>query len=87
MTRVIVRASAGLLRLSMMKRPSSQRATRIETPDFDAFASELSAAIWNELIEKPSFYTLELKDYADIFAAVSRSLLPYYVASQQLPPL
>ncbi len=52
--------------------------TRIPAEDFDGLVSALAAAIWNHLIEKPSFQSATLNLYADIFEAVAESLKPYH---------
>jgi hypothetical protein len=49
----------------------------IPSTEFDRLVSDLAAAIWNRLIEDPSFPSPELHFYADVFEAVQRSLDRY----------
>jgi hypothetical protein len=53
------------------------RSAEIRTADFEALVSDVAAAIWNQLIEKPSFNQLRPSDFPDIFEAVGRSLRNY----------
>jgi len=54
-----------------------KRSTAIYSSDFEGFAAEVAADIWNKLIETPSFRTLRLEDYAGLFEAVEDALQRY----------
>jgi hypothetical protein len=53
------------------------RAHRIEqlrATELEALVSEVASAVWNELIEKPSFSALQFQDYITVFDAVLHAL-------------
>ena len=51
--------------------------TKIKSADFEAFVSEVAAAIWNQLAEKPDFNDLRFRDFPSIFEVVKHTLHPY----------
>ncbi|OGR89614.1 MAG: hypothetical protein A2992_02190 [Elusimicrobia bacterium RIFCSPLOWO2_01_FULL_59_12] len=53
------------------------RTKPVVSPDFEAFASEVAAAVWNQLIEIPAFSALRCSDYASVFEAVAGTLSNY----------
>ena len=57
-------------------------ATQIDSSDFDAFVSEVAAAVWNQLIEKPAFSGLKIPDYIAVFEAVASTLRAYQASSE-----
>ena len=58
---------------------TTKRNSQIKTSDFEAFASEVAAKIWNQLIEKPAFHALKVRDYPEVFEAVSQTLTSYRI--------
>jgi hypothetical protein len=59
-----------------------KRITRIYASDFEGFASEVAADIWNRLIVLPSFRSLKPADYAGLFQSVLIALLRYRRAAE-----
>jgi len=53
------------------------RSHAIPSHDFERLVSKVAADIWNQLIENPSFSSMSLRFYADIFEAVKKSLSDY----------
>jgi hypothetical protein len=58
----------------------ARQRTQIKTVDFDAFVSDVAAAIWNQMVKNPAF-AAQLRDFASIFDAVEQALSAYRVKS------
>jgi hypothetical protein len=51
--------------------------TGIYSSDFEEFTGEISADIWNRLVELPVYKTLKPEDYADLYEIVRSVLIRY----------
>ena len=51
--------------------------TEIYSSDFDEFLAEVTAKMWNALVEKPPFHSLQPKNYADLLDVVTTALSRY----------
>jgi hypothetical protein len=51
--------------------------TQIISSDFESFVSDVAAALWNQLIQKPAFDGLKPRDFPEIYEVVARTLQPY----------
>ena len=60
-----------------MRAARSAPTAQIISADFDRFASEVTAQIWNRIVHHPRFHSLRPADFADLFEAVSRTLGEY----------
>lgn len=48
---------------------------QIISDDLDGLASEVTAEIWNKIVHQPAFHALQPAHFADLFEAVSLTLL------------
>jgi hypothetical protein len=46
--------------------------------EFEAFVSDVAAAIWNRLLEKPHFQALKPTDFPEIYDEIARALRPFW---------
>jgi hypothetical protein len=51
--------------------------TGIYSSDFEGFVSEVSADLWNKLMDEPAFQTLKPGDYANLYEVVARVMSRY----------
>ena len=60
-----------------MIKPRRIERTGIYSSDFEAFASEVAADVWNKLVEVPQFYFLKPQDYPTLLELITGVLRPY----------
>jgi hypothetical protein len=65
-----------------VRAPTPAHATKIISRDFDSFAGEVTAQIWNHIVNHPHFHSLRPTDFAELFEAVSRTLGEYRTSNK-----